>query len=120
MRIIDAHVHQWNVFADLANMRRFLDRNPELAWIVLASDLRGGYYPSEAEVAESNRSTLRYMQEFPDRIQGWCYVNPAWPSAMDELRRGLDAGLLGLKLWVATRCTAPCTLKVIQAAVEAD
>ena len=24
--IIDAHVHHWNLFADMANVRKFLDR----------------------------------------------------------------------------------------------
>ena len=119
LRIIDAHAHQWSLFADIEAVRRFLDRTPELRWLVLASDLRGGYYPSEVEIAESNRSTLRYMKKFPDRVQGWCYVNPRWKSATDELKRGLDAGLLGLKLWVATRCTERHTLGVVEAAIAA-
>lgn len=119
MRVIDAHLHQWSRFADRATFRRFLDLNPEVRWLVLASDLRGGCYPSAVEVAESNRSTLGYMAEFPDRVQGWCYVNPRWESAVDELRRGLDAGLLGLKLWVATRCSDPVTFPVVEAAVAA-
>lgn len=119
MRIIDAHVHQWNVFADRKRFREFLDRNPEVHWLVLASDLRGGYYPSPEEVAASNRSTLSYMAEFPDRVQGWCYINPRWPSAVDELSRGLEAGLLGLKLWIATRCSDPVTFPVVEAAVRA-
>ena len=55
MRIIDAHVHQWNLFADPANLRRFLDRNEEVRWLILASSLRGGYYPSPEEVRESNQ-----------------------------------------------------------------
>lgn len=119
MRIIDAHAHQWNLFADMANFRKFLDRNPEVHWLVLASDLRGGYYPSPEEVAESNRSTLRYMAEFPERVQGWCYVNPRWASAVEELQRGLEAGLLGMKLWVATRCSDPITFPVVEAAIAA-
>src|SRR4051794_22833720 len=119
MKIIDVHTHQWNVFAEPANLGRFLERNPEIHWLVLASDLRGGYYPSPEEVAESNRSTLRFISLFPDRLRGWCYLNPRWPSATDELKRGLDQGLLGVKLWIATRCSDPVTFPVVEAAVMA-
>lgn len=117
LRIIDAHAHQWDWLADPAHMGRFLERNPELHQVVLASDLRGGWYPSPEEVAESNRSTRRMMDLFPDRVQGWCYVNPRWPSACDELRRGVESGLLGLKLWVATRCSDPVTFPVVETAI---
>ncbi len=120
LRIIDAHTHQWAVFADKRAMARFLDFNPEAAWLVLASDLQGGYYPNEDEVAASNSSTLAYMATFPDRISGWCYINPSHRSAVDEFRRGLDAGLIGLKLWVATRCSEAVTFPIIEAAIEAD
>ena len=119
LSVIDAHLHQWSLFSDPVAIERFFERTPEARCLVLASDLRGGYYPSEEEVAESNQSTLHMMKLFPGRVQGWCYVNPRWPSAVDELRRGFDAGLLGLKLWVATRCTDPLTLRVIEAAVDA-
>ncbi len=38
---------------------------------------------------------------------------------MDELKRGLDLGLLGMKLWIATRCSDPVTFPVVEAAVAA-
>lgn len=119
LRIIDAHLHQWSIFSNFSNIGKFLDQNPEVHWLVLASDLRGGYYPSEQEIYDSNQSTLRAMDMFSDRIQGWCYVNPRWNSARKELWRGLDAGLLGLKLWVATRCSDPLTFPVVETAIEA-
>ena len=118
LRIIDSHLHQWAQFADPARLGQFLERNPEVAWLVLASDLQGGYYPTEEQVAASNRSTLRYQGLFPDRVRGWCYVNPRHNSAVEELRRGLDAGLVGLKLWVATRCSDPVTFPVVEEAIR--
>ena len=120
LRIIDAHTHQWAIFADPAQMGRFLDANPEVRWLVLASDLQGGFYPTEEQVAASNSSTIDRIKCFPDRVAGYCYINPRHPSALDEFRRGLDAGLLGLKLWVATRCSDPVTFPIIEAAIAAD
>lgn len=120
LRIIDAHVHQWSYLSDPRGMETFLGANPEIARLILASDLQGGYYPSSAEVAASNRSTLRFMELFPDRISGWCYVNPRLPDALDEFDRGMDSGLLGLKLWVATRCSDPVTFPIIERAIEAN
>lgn len=119
LRVIDAHTHQWSSLADPVEFGNFLERVPEVRWIILASDLQGGYYPAEEEVAESNRSTLRMIGHFPDRVKGWCYVNPAWPSACDELQRGLDHGLIGLKLWVATRCNDPITFPIVETAIAA-
>src|SRR5205823_2709235 len=33
---------------------------------------------------------------------------------------GLDRGLLGVKLWVATRCSDPVTFPVVEGAIAAD
>lgn len=72
LKIIDAHTHQWAIFADRNNLARFLDRTPQVRWLILASDLQGGFYPSEDEIAASNASTLGCMAQFPDRISGYC------------------------------------------------
>jgi hypothetical protein len=118
MRIIDAHAHQWNVFQDISVLKRFLDRNPDLRWVLLLSDLRGGYWPSPEEIEASNASTLRYVREIPDRLLGYCYVNPVYSQhAVEEFARCFDAGMLGLKLWVATRCSDPRNFPVIEAAI---
>jgi uncharacterized protein len=120
LRVIDAHVHQWAYLADPRTMETFLGDHPEIERLVLASDLQGGYYPSAEEVSASNRSTLRFMELFPDRISGWCYVNPRLPSAIEEFDRGMACGLMGLKLWVATRCSEPVTFPIIERAIEAN
>lgn len=121
MRVIDAHAHQWNVFQDINVLKRFLERRTELHWVLLLSDLRGGYWPTPAEIQASNDSTLRFMTEIPDRLLGFCYVNPIYPEhAVQEFRRCFDAGMLGLKLWVATRADDPRNFPVVEAAIAAN
>src|SRR5262245_20088844 len=120
LRVIDAHVHQWSYLSEPKQMAHFLEHHPEFDYLVLASDLQGGYYPTAAEVRASNDSTLRFIDLFPKKIRGWCYVNPREQSACDELQRGLASGLLGVKLWVATRCSDPVTFPIVEAAIEAN
>ena len=121
MRIIDAHVHQWNVFANPDNVAKFLERNPEVDYLVLASNLTGGAYPSVEEMRASNDSTVEYVERFPRQVKGWCYVNPVYRGdALEELRRGFDRGLMGMKLWVATRCDDERVFPLVEACIEAD
>jgi predicted TIM-barrel fold metal-dependent hydrolase len=119
MKVIDAHAHQYGVFEDINVLRRHFERNPELRWVVLLSDLRGGCWPTPEEVEASNESTLRYLGEIPDRLLGFCYVNPIYSShAVEEFVRRFEAGMLGLKLWVATRCNDPRNFPVVEAAIS--
>jgi len=120
MRIIDAHAHNWSIFAEAKVLHQALERF-EVDWIVLLSDLTGGVYPSAEEIAAANDRTLGLMRQFPDRVIGFCYVNPAYERhAVEEFRRCFDAGMLGLKLWVATLCTDPRVFPVVEACLEVN
>jgi predicted TIM-barrel fold metal-dependent hydrolase len=104
MKVIDAHLHNWDEYRDYDHLMRCLDRF-QVDHGVLLSPLLGGFCPNEAQLDESNRLTLQFVRQAKGRLSGFCYVNPQHsPHALDALRRGLDAGLIGLKLWVATFC----------------
>jgi uncharacterized protein len=119
MRVIDAHAHPYNAFREVEALKRFLDRQPDLRWMLLLSDLQGGFWPLPEEVEASNQTTLRFLREIPDRLLGFCYVNSIYPEhAVEEFKRGFDAGLLGVKLLVATRCNDPRGFPVVEAAIE--
>ncbi|HIE51849.1 MAG TPA: amidohydrolase [Armatimonadetes bacterium] len=118
MRIIDAHVHNWSVFADPKVLIQALDRFA-IDWVVLLSDLTGGPYPAPEEVTAANERTLALMRRCPERIIGFAYLNPAYPKhAGEELRRCFEAGMMGVKLWVATKCNDPQVFPVVEAAIE--
>jgi uncharacterized protein len=45
-----------------------------------------------------NDAVLRAIRERPDRFDGFVFVNPESPRALDEVQRGLAAGMKGIKL----------------------
>jgi predicted TIM-barrel fold metal-dependent hydrolase len=118
MRVIDCHIHNWSIWSELEPIRAALDRFG-MDWIALASPLIGGSHPSREQVRESNDRTLAFVREIPDRLLGWAYVNPQWEDqAADELQRGLDAGMIGMKLWTATRCSDPRVFPLVEICIE--
>ena len=55
---------------------------------------------------QANRDVRRLTQEYPNLVLGLAYVNPAYPQAVEEFERCVaEWGFVGLKLWVAVRCT---------------
>jgi predicted TIM-barrel fold metal-dependent hydrolase len=57
---------------------------------------------------------------FPDRVLGYCYVNPGHQrEACEEVRRCVeDRGFIGVKLYNEHRCTDPVVFPVVELAVR--
>lgn len=109
--IIDTHAHlHTNVLGRVGNEETVL-RNIERGLIDQAavSSLYGGFYPTLDELREANRQVYRLTQQHPDKILGYCYVNPMLGQAsLDEFRRCIeDLGMVGMKWWVAVRASDP-------------
>lgn len=118
MRVIDCHTHNWSIWSELEPIRAALDRFG-MDWIVLASPLIGGSYPSREQVTESNDRTLEFMREIPDRLLGLAYVHPGdEDQAVGELRRCLDAEMVGMKLWTATLCNDRRVFPLVEICIE--
>lgn len=102
-RKIDAHMHvsapgrNWG-FAN-EDVIRAADRLG-IERLCCSIPVVGNRYPEPAEVRECNDGVLAAMQQYPDRILGYAYLNPAWPqAALDEANRCLDAGMVGFKFY---------------------
>ena len=69
---------------------------------------------------DCNRRTLAAMSRFPERVLGYCYVNPGHrDAALDEIRHCVeDAGMVGIKLYNEYRCNEPVVWPVIELAIE--
>ncbi len=117
-RVIDAHVHNWSLFADTAFLVDRLDHFG-LEAMVMLSNLNGGGDPTAEQVTESNEATARLRDEVGDRIICFCYVNAVHTdNALGEIAKCKAQGFCGLKFWISQRGTDPRTREVTEAALE--
>jgi uncharacterized protein len=117
-RVVDAHAHNWNLFADTAYMRECLDRF-DLQGIVILSNLTGGFDPEPHEIEASNEATAHLRDAVGARILPFCYVNAAHTDhALSEIERWGEQGFCALKFWVSQRATDERTYTVTEAALE--
>lgn len=63
--------------------------------------------PSPAELRRQNDQVLRALRGWPDRLLGFVYLNPRHVGeSLGELDRCVrDGPMVGIKLWVARRCS---------------
>jgi predicted TIM-barrel fold metal-dependent hydrolase len=62
------------------------------------------YFPSPRDVTAGNDALLALQREHPDAIRGYVCVNPNYTAhARAEIVRGLDAGMIGIKLAASRR-----------------
>jgi predicted TIM-barrel fold metal-dependent hydrolase len=66
------------------------------------------YFPSPPDIEYGNSFLLQLQRTEPARIRGYATVNPNFQQhAVGELRRCLDAGMIGLKLAASRRADDP-------------
>jgi predicted TIM-barrel fold metal-dependent hydrolase len=62
------------------------------------------YFPSPRDVTAGNDALLGLQREHPQAIRGYVCVNPNYTAhARAEIVRGLDAGMIGIKLAASRR-----------------
>ena len=76
--------------------------------------------PTPEWVRKGNDAVLSLMSDYPDRVQGFCYVNPRYPDeALDEIDRCMAReGMAGIKLWIACRASDPLMDPMAEKAAE--
>ena len=117
-RVIDAHAHNWSLFADNAFTAECLDRLHQLEAVVMLSNLNGGRYPTAEQISESNEATARLREEVGERIIPFCYANAVHTeNALEQIERWSGEGFCGLKFWVSQHATDPRTYRVTEAAL---
>jgi len=113
--IVDVHAHLWRE----GDIRPIL-RAVELYSInrVFLSPLLGGYYPSPDHIRSGNDMVSRAVRDHPDIFLGFSYVNPTHGGgACEEFIRCVEElGTVGLKLWVAAKCSDPIVYPLIELA----
>lgn len=76
--------------------------------------------PSPDQLREANDYILRCVQHWAHRVFGFTYVSPNHVQAsLDEIDRTIrDGPLVGIKLWVARRCSDPAIDPIIERAAS--
>ncbi|GAA3405608.1 amidohydrolase family protein [Paenibacillus hodogayensis] len=117
MNWIDAHVHLQGAQLHPETLQEG-DRLG-ITRFVCSTVVGMGYSPTFDQVRESNDHLSAVIERHPDRVSGYCYVNPRHGGkALDDFRRRIeDQRMIGLKLWVATLCDDPLVFPFIEQAI---
>lgn len=115
--MIDAHVHLQG--ANLAPGTLEEGDRLGVKLFVCSTVVGMGYYPAFHSVSKSNDDLYAVMRRHPERVAGYCYVNPRHgEEALEDFRRRIeDQRMIGLKLWVATLCDDPLVYPFIEQAI---
>jgi hypothetical protein len=79
------------------------------------------YFPSPEDLAYANAALRDWQRAHPDRVRGYVTVNPNFQgAALEEIARGLDEGMVGIKLAASRRASDPLLDPIVREAVRRD
>lgn len=118
MNGVDMHTHLWEDRFDPAAFELGDRLGIELFVCSNIGDFRP--HPSLDDVREMNRVLAAELQRHPDRLRGYCYVNPRYGQAtMDDVRRNVEErGMIGIKMWIATLADDETSDPILEYAAE--
>jgi predicted TIM-barrel fold metal-dependent hydrolase len=77
--------------------------------------------PKPDEIKECNDDVLECMRRYPDRILGYCFINPIhYQESIAEIERCVKNNMIGIKLYNQFKCSDPIVYPVIEKAIELD
>jgi predicted TIM-barrel fold metal-dependent hydrolase len=121
-KVIDAHSHLYHHSRpDWAEAdRKLIEAADKLGIDQLCCSILTPRRPASVEgFRECNRWVGEAMKRFPGRVLGYCYVNPGFQhEALGEIRRRVDEGFMGVKLYNEYRCTDPVVFPIIELAIS--
>lgn len=124
IRIWDLHCHITSPTGRtpterMADLMRYADRMQiERVCIYMGSPLT--QQPSAERLRVENDQVLEALAHWHDRAFGFCYVSPEHVDAsLKEIDRCVrDGPMVGIKLWVARRCSDPAIDPIVRRAAE--
>jgi predicted TIM-barrel fold metal-dependent hydrolase len=119
-RKIDAHEH---VSADCSNVEAQIDFADRLGIdkLVISRPFVGGTAKDATPEAfrAHNDSVLRAMKMYPDRYIGQIFVNPLYgKESLEEIKRCLDMGMVGLKVYYQVKINSPLFYPIIEKFID--
>lgn len=123
-RIWDLHCHLSGVPGltpedRLGNLLRYADRMG-IERLCVYMGLKWSYDPAPDDLRGQNDEVLRAIAKYPDRAFGFVTLNPKHTEAsLEELERCVAKGpMVGIKLWVAVKCSDERLDPLIRRAAE--
>jgi predicted TIM-barrel fold metal-dependent hydrolase len=103
----------------MARLVEFADRMG-IDRLCISMGMTWAYDPSPDELRTQNDEVLQALSHWGDRAFGFAYLSPNHVEAsLEELDRCVRHGpMVGVKLWVARRCSDPAIDPIIRRAVE--
>ncbi len=125
IRKLDAHSHvdpglqrpaaDWSSVEDLIEAADALG----IETLFCSRPITGGAMAKIEDVRDANDSVLAAMKRYPERIEGYCFVQPGnAEAAVDEMERCLDAGMIGVKLYNQFKYTNPVVFPIVERCIE--
>ncbi len=121
--IIDIHCHIRTPITEPRPLRRTLEIASRfgIQWLATSMGTTFRPTPTRDEIRRDNDHVLALMREYPDRVVGYCYLNPHHGEfCLKELARCVEAGMRGIKLWVASLADDPEVFPIVERAIELD
>ncbi|MCX6620177.1 MAG: amidohydrolase family protein [Acidobacteria bacterium] len=121
-RVIDAHDHlsHHSISNWKERDRQLIEVADKLGIDQLCCSIVPPEHPMTLEgFRDANRWLADGIRRFPGRILGQCIVNPGYGrEALEEIRRAVGEGFIGIKLYNDYRITEPVVRGVIELAIE--
>ena len=110
--IWDLHCHFSGVSGDTVEQRtvkllEYADRM-HVQRMIFFMGLSWSYTPDPAEFRKQNDEVLIALEQWPQRLLGFAYLNASYPEeSMAEIERCIHNGpMVGVKLWVGRKCNS--------------
>lgn len=111
----DSHSH---VFIGNATPEKTVESMDRMGIEKISASIPEGIKPEEFRA--SNDRVLEAMKQFPDRIMGQCYINPAFNrEAIEEIDRCMDHGMVQLgELYTLYKINDPLYYPIVEKCIQ--
>ena len=125
MRKIDVHNHVFDaVDQSGANWARVESMIEAAEWLGIETlccsrPITGGTMAEIAEVRRANDAVLATMQRYPERVRGFCFIQPGnGHLAIEEIKRCFDRGMIGVKLYNQFKYSDPIVYPIAEKCID--
>ncbi len=125
LRKIDVHNHVFDPLhrpdASWSRVESLVEAAEQLGIekVCCSRPITGGAMAEITEVREANDAVLAAMKRYPQKISGFCFLQPGnGRAALDELERCVEQGMIGVKLYNQFKYSDPVVFPIAEKCIE--